>query len=275
MMTLPTLGLLVTLVAQAPPATAEETFEKIQRRRWTKFYTAEAKKYEFSGGKESKQIFKWNPKSVLRWANPLRSGKTHGDLFVWTHQGRPMVVGTIFSYERSSTPGIRTINHSFHSLSLFHVTGTKLSKRFWSVQTPGIDSKPVSSAPVPAKKRFLRLSQLRAIARQFSVETTNRNATSQLRLLPQPIYRFEENDAHHDGALFVFVAGTDPELVMLIETRDTKEGRLWHYAMGTFTDLPGKAEHKGRTVWKFEGGHPRDKYISVHNIARMPAVIVE
>jgi hypothetical protein len=53
------------------------------------------------------------------------------------------------------------------------------------------------------------------------------------------------------GALFGFVtnAGTDPELILMIEARSTESGTRWHYACGTFTDDELHCQYRYKEVW--------------------------
>ena len=53
--------------------------------------------------------------------------------------------------------------------------------------------------------------------------------TRPLRLLTQPIYKYETADS--GGALFAFVEGTDPEVFLMIEARTVDAGSVWHYAL--------------------------------------------
>src|SRR5206468_1146035 len=75
-------------------------------------------------------------------------------------------------------------------------------------------------------------------ADQFSASQTNENGiTHDLRLLTRPLYRHASNDPNvSDGALFVFVQGTDPEAALLIEARLDERGQLaWQYALARMT----------------------------------------
>ena len=76
----------------------------------------------------------------------------------------------------------------------------------------------------------------------------------ELRLLPQPLYRYESTDPDVlDGAVFAFVtsAGTDPEVILMVEARKPSGGGepVWHYAVGRFTDLNLWVRHKGTVVF--------------------------
>ena len=116
--------------------------------------------------------------------------------------------------------------------------------------------------------------------RDFSASTRDRNDRLwELRLLPQPLYRYESTDPDVlDGALFTFVtsAGTDPEALLLIEARKPSptDSPIWHYAPARFTDLQLSVRHKGNEVFtaplipfnspdpdlkdRFRGFHDRD-----------------
>ena len=79
----------------------------------------------------------------------------------------------------------------------------------------------------------------------------------ELRLLPQPLYRYESTLPEVvDGALFTFVTGTDPELMLVIEARRTAAGPLWHFGAGPFSDLPITLRHKRAAIWKYDRDVP-------------------
>ena len=67
---------------------------------------------------------------------------------------------------------------------------------------------------------------MRALAQEFTGRQTNRaGVDSEMRLLAQPIYRYENTKGDLiDGGLFVFVQGTDPEMFLLIEARTVADG---------------------------------------------------
>ena len=83
----------------------------------------------------------------------------------------------------------------------------------------GVEADP--GAPVPADSPAARIRQMRALAQEFTGRQTNRKGVdSDMRLLAQPIYRYENTKGDViDGGLFVFVQGTDPEVFLLIEAR--------------------------------------------------------
>jgi hypothetical protein len=100
----------------------------------------------------------------------------------------------------------------------------------WQAPTGGIAWKPLPDVQRPAGSRPLRLTQLKQMARRFSAELTDARAGGEgvnksLRLLAQPVYRYPASGVR-DGAVFAMVVGTDPELLLLLESDD--DG--WQYA---------------------------------------------
>jgi hypothetical protein len=53
-----------------------------------------------------------------------------------------------------------------------------------------------------------------------------------------------------DGAIFAFVRGTDPEVLLLIETRKLEGGDTWQYALAPMNSLEFHAFHQDREVWQ-------------------------
>ena len=96
---------------------------------------------------------------------------------------------------------------------------------------------------------------MRTLTRDFSGSSRDREDRRwDLRLLPQPLYRYESTDPDVlDGALFAYVtsAGTDPEALLLFEARkpSPNDSAKWHYAIARFTDLQLSVRHKGDEVF--------------------------
>ncbi|OYW24243.1 MAG: hypothetical protein B7Z55_02735, partial [Planctomycetales bacterium 12-60-4] len=87
-------------------------------------------------------------------------------------------------------------------------------------------------APAPGATPSLRLIQMRTIAKRFASSEVVESEKCELRLLPQPVDRYTPSDAEHaDGAVMFFTFGTNPEVVLLIES----DGREWSFAIGRMT----------------------------------------
>ncbi|MEZ6061089.1 MAG: hypothetical protein R3C19_12055 [Planctomycetaceae bacterium] len=190
---------------------------------------------------------------LLVWVNPVRHAQ-QGVVHVWTRDGRARAIGSIFA--NTLDDGTKQIVHELHSLAPSGLTATlpKLGD-VWHPTKPGLPLSVLEEAPAPADSAPGRLLQMRRLGREFSGHSVDfEGGRWQLRLLPQPLYRYETGDDIHDGAVFSMVsnAGTDPEILLVFEVRDTGNGPRWHYAAARFSDLRLYLDHKGKRVWQFE-----------------------
>jgi hypothetical protein len=185
---------------------------------------------------------------VLMWANPV-VGSIHGAVFVWTADGRPQAITSAFKWFAPA----KHLGVEFHSLSSAPITGEREGKQVWYPSRGGIELKPIGGAAAPAALPAARLRQMRELANQFTASvTTPEGITHDLRLLTKPIYRDsgESAGALSDGALFVFVLGTDPEVVLRIEARSDKRGEAqWHFALARMSIRALSVAHRGQPVW--------------------------
>jgi hypothetical protein len=269
------LTVLVALAGATEPNQAADV-DKVQFERWQKYYRSVAAEYEMEQEKEPPIRLKLQPAPVLSYANPAGGGRSHAAMFVWTRDGRPEIVGAIWSRQSGDN---RSVVHEMHSLSLEPLTATRQGKVFWKPRGPGIESFPIPDAPEPATTAPLRLTQMRGLAREFSAATIRGTAERQLQFRPQPVYRFDKPTADRDGAVFVGFEDWDPELLMLIEIRATADGPRWHAGFARFTNLPVSARHKDVRVWSFEespaegpfGGFDK-RFNAVHGVNVLPAI---
>lgn len=190
-------------------------------------------------------------KPVLRWTNP-HVGRVYGSVFLWTADGRPQVVASVFKWYSPRD------DHYFEAKSLagdrLNASRGGLSK--WRSRAADLEWSVLSDAAAPRESRRERLQQMRQLARDFSGELIDRRNGDdgrrvQLRLLTQPIYRYEGvKPPTVDGALFAFVQGTDPEILLLLEARAHGARRQWHYAVARLNTDTLTVRHDAREVWK-------------------------
>ncbi len=184
---------------------------------------------------------------LLHWGNPARNGED-GAVFVWMLDGRPQVIGSVFSFPWRDE--IRR-KHEYQSLASEPLTADFRGDRVWAPRAPGITFQPVPGAPEPAAAARLRLIQMKALAREFSARIIDRKEQrSELRLVSQPLLRYEPTDKRVlEGAVFSFSLGTDPEVLLLLEARSEKDHAVWHYAFARFHFVDLMAYHKDQEVW--------------------------
>jgi hypothetical protein len=238
------------------PAASDSKADDATKAHLVEVYQGDADEYRITLAGDGEQPLKLHRTPVFIWTNPTRQGGQHGAVFVWTRHGRPEVVGTIFTDSRQA--GGYIVNHEFHSLALVPLSAQrKTTEVVWQPAEAGVIPQPIPDAPEPARTAPLRLTQMRALAREFTAESVDRRGRWDLRLLPRPIYRYDESSPEViDGALFTFVttAGTDPEIVLTVEARQTSDGPRWHYGAVRFSDLNLYLKHQGQQVWSFERG---------------------
>ncbi len=216
-------------------------------------YLREASEYSFSLDDPKRDKLELRREPIMRWTS---GGDYNGEVYVWTHQGSAAIVGSMFSAPQGE--GVRRIMHEFHSLSAEPIVGEGRGGSRWQSKEAGLTLEPVPDAPEPARSEVLRLAQMRDISRRFSSQI-DREGMSEMRLLTQPVYRYEikDKDAGEvvDGAVFAFIwtAATDPEVLVVIEARRKGDDVRWHYALARFTNRAARVKYQGREIWRVEG----------------------
>jgi hypothetical protein len=206
-----------------------------------------ASRYEIASGKDGATKLELNAEPALHWSNPER-GNGDGCLFLFTDRGRPRAALTIYLTEDR-----KAWNHEFQSLAEEVLVAKKGPATAWAPDKPGLEFKPVPKAPAPADTPAGRLIQMRGLVDRFSATVTFRQDKSALRRLAAPVYRYGDpkGDAL-DGAVFVFAQATDPEILLVLETRAGEGKPQWHYALARSTMWVLEVDYDGRQVWKTE-----------------------
>src|SRR5205085_10594892 len=101
-----------------------------------------------------------------------------------------------------------------------------------------------------------RLSQMRSMSGNFTADKTDRDdnvSVQRMRLLTQPVFRYTSKAARvTDGALFAFVQGTDPEVLLLLEAQESDSGSAWHFALARMNSTAFNVRYLDRPVWQTE-----------------------
>jgi hypothetical protein len=239
-------GLLAGQVKEA------DTAARPSAERLLKLHLEDARSYAMFRDSARSQPLELRREPVYRWTNPTRVGGQTGDVFVWSYKGHPEVIATIFSHPHE--PGrLRVICHELHSLSTEVLTIDRDSPNRWEPQAPGALWKPVPGGPEPATSAPARLAQMRAIAREFHGRSVSDQGVEwQLRLLPQPLLRYASPELGVlDGGLFALIssAGTDPEIILLVEARKDGARSRWEFSPARFSDMNLWQKHGDQEVW--------------------------
>ena len=224
------------------------------------FYGRQAAAYEFFKGADRKQFLKLRQQPVLTWTN---AEQYMGAVFVWEFGGRPEVIGCIGSQQFGN--GRSMVFHEFHSLSLQPLQTVKFGGTgSWTPAKPGLEMAAATGAAAPADSDRQRLTQMRAIAREFRGWMKDNQDVTELRLLPQPIVRYSAPEQGvRDGAIFALVwKGTDPEILLVVEDRNRETGQRWEYGLARFNYREMWAHRNDRQVWRVDVARANEIYIT-------------
>src|SRR5687767_161624 len=91
-----------------------------------KLTLAAAAEYEIVVGDEKEKPLELQREPVLKWSNPDR-GEVHGNVFLWTRDGRPLAVGSLFKWFTPFTH----MSHEFLSLAEEPLVAKFHGKQVW------------------------------------------------------------------------------------------------------------------------------------------------
>ncbi|MGI8980961.1 MAG: hypothetical protein ACR2FY_17170 [Pirellulaceae bacterium] len=239
------LALLLLLTAVSPRfARGEDTAAEPKTLR--ELLDASTKWYEVSPDADAKEPAQ--TLVALRWANNAR-GSEDGMTLLFIHEGRPLAAVCVY-------PWAKRLEHDFESLSRGKIMAKRDGAVVWQPQQAGVTFADLPDAPAPEGTKTLRLRQMKGLAEKFKatmlgwkVDSTDRE---ELRLLSRPLYRYgpKEGSDLMDGAVFAFVMGTDPEVILLLEAVKGKGAAKWQYGFARRTSGELEARLGEAVVWK-------------------------
>ena len=219
----------------AQAAVEEADVERTRREEVARLAPAKAKQLEVlvAGREPEKTEFvkaDLVKEPLLRWSNPT-AGSVHGEVFVWSVEGRPAALASIFRWYHPFKDGTVEIVSLSQTAVMARENGTVL----WDSRWPGVSPAAIDG-PAPAATKAGRLTQIRSLVRRFSAQLADKRSgeavVRDLRLMNQPLHRYE-NESHGiiDGAIFAVAEVTDPEVLVLIEASKTDVSSGWRYAL--------------------------------------------
>ena len=177
---------------------------------------------------------------------PAANGQT-GAMFVWTFEGRPVALGVSSQIRRRAVASSCT---SFMPSDRFGLLARLNDSNHQWLPRAAVPLHAIPDPPAPAATAKQRAIQMREIAREFTAHTIdNVGVRWQLRLLSRPLYRYQNAESDLiDGALFAFVsdAGTDPEIVLILEAVKNGEKATWHYRTVRLSISSLYVQYKGK-----------------------------
>jgi hypothetical protein len=239
--------IVLSLVLALPAADADSNLAK----KMLPIYVKEVETYSLAVESAPKEPLELKKEPVFEWVNPDRSGGQQGVVFLWLRAGRPAALACIFSQPHEKLPG-RQVMHELHALDTEKLVVKRDEYNQWKPEA-GLVRKELPDAAPPAATAGARLLQMRRLAQEFTGHSIDRDRKRwELRLLPTPLYRYPAvKTGVVDGALFALVsnAGTDPEVLLLLEAREVDGKLRWEYACGRFSDWELHVQRKDKEVY--------------------------
>jgi hypothetical protein len=201
------------------------------------------------------------PRVGMRWINASRGRDAQDFLLLWVHDGRPVAAASVFPFGRD-------LCHELCSLSRkAELVARDRSGTVWAPESSGVKFHDVADGLAPAATPELRLAQMKSLGARFTATLTgwkdDESDREVLRLLPRPLYRYDIKAAAEthpdlrDGALFAFVQGTDPEVLLLMEDVVLDNRPRWQYAFARATSGALEARLGEQLVWKVARANDR------------------
>lgn len=239
---------------------AEET---VRQNEVAKLAAAKARQVEMVVGSND-QAANLQSKPLLRWSNPT-AGSVHGEVYLWSHQGRPVAIASIYRWYHP----FKDSTFEVVSTTPQAMTAREGKQVLWEAEEGGLEFRPLREAATPAKSATARLNQMRQLSRRFSARLSDKRAGEaverELRLLNQPVHRYESPEQRVvDGALFALVEVTDPEVWILLEAVEKEGTQSWQYAVARMNadacevrldDKPVTRWEKIIEPWRYRKAH--------------------
>jgi hypothetical protein len=249
-----TVAMLVVVIHAAPAADKEQT--ALRRAQLLVEMTNLAQKTKVAGEDGADMTLVEKP--VFRYDDQPRRF-IDATMWIWTEDGRPAACQKIEARYEFNT-GQPLWGYCFTSLSPGKLSASWGERSYKSSQ-PGIAWLPLEGSPAPAAGNVQRKRQLRELARGFTGRALLNPRTSEsaeLRLFTTPIYEYSDPDnGLLAGGIFGFETnGTNPDVLVLIEARESAGKFQWQFAPARMTTGGITLNYGERKVWECEFVQP-------------------
>jgi len=146
------------------------------------------------------------------------------------------------------------------SLAPARITVEFVDGQQWTSKRSGVDMATIPHAPAPGASDAVRIGQMRTLCRRFAASEYAGPVRGrlQLRLMPKPLARYsDDRTGIQDGALFAFAYGTNPDVLLVIESgREHDKPPAWHYGLARLGGGQPLVTLDGKEVWSQTGADP-------------------
>jgi hypothetical protein len=184
------------------------------------------------------------PEPIFQFFETARE-RSYGTVWVWGAKGRPLA---LLAQGRDHEQPLSC----YELAALSDRVSVEMHDGWrWSPGQATSEMTPFANGPPPAGRGTVRLSQIKSLARRFTISEALGDEVLELRLLPTPIHRYEDDAAGLiDGALFSFAHGTNPEALVIIECQTRDGESFWSYGFVPLGAAGLTARLDDQVVWK-------------------------
>jgi hypothetical protein len=192
------------------------------------------------------------PDPILRWNNHVVR-EDDGMLFLWTDgpHGRPVAAAQFFLVDT-------VWHHEFQSVIDEPIEASDLADDWkWGPTRDGVVWRDPDGELTGGDSATQRLRQMKQLVGRYSAAVDPDVAfkqPEQLRLLTTPVYRYSSPSAGIiDGAVFAFVQGTNPEILVLVEALGQGSSRTtWRFGFARMSCFYLRLSQDRKVIWSEE-----------------------
>jgi hypothetical protein len=148
----------------------------------------------------------------------------------------------------------------------------------WAPRKSDFKLLPAGDIAPPVTTEAARLRQMKQLARSLNASELWKGQRSELRLLPTEVHRYSDAASGIvDGAVFIFVVGSNPEAILLVEAHQADGGSAaagsWKYGLARMSAAEMTFRLGDSEVWKVPEDHggPAASYYSFWRADAVPA----
>lgn len=211
----------------------------------------------------SEMVLDMIPNPLMTYGDAARNNEA-GTMWAWGKTGRPTAILELYRNIGSGQPWVHAM--TLTSPQLIQLVAP--NNRRWTPQKSHFVLQDIPNSPEVGGQPAIRLRQMKEISRRFEAHEfwDPNNSRFELRLLVQPVHRYQDEATQlTDGAVFVLAHGTNPEVLLQIETHASDKPPRWKYSLARLGSAELHVLLDGKEVWtesRTPGvvGQPTDPY---------------
>lgn len=197
-----------------------------------------------------------------------------GSVWGWGTAGRPVMMVEFRTYDR--TPG--EWGYDLTATSDVRLSAEITGHGRFAPRNPDFKLIAARDFAPPSKTEAARLRQMKQFARSLNASEIWKGQRSELRLLPTEVHRYSDAASGIiDGAVFIFVVGSNPEAILLVEAHKAEPRPdapgTWKYGLARMSAAEVTFRLGDTEVWKIPEDHggPGASYYSFWRANALPA----